>query len=982
MATKKIIAAGKIIPGLPDVVVGNLTVQLHDQNQNFRGSIATTRTNDQGDFTFTLNPLTLKRQFKDATREVFFVIRKKDQHILSTLDDVVIELDQDVRGLNITLPKDVSASLVEQQRKLPNLDITNLLTISGVKTADLPSIVTKLKSEGISSVTAILAKPDRLTLGRTGMSEEILTRFKALTKFAAAAGSESLCAKLIAREFLSFSDVAAIPKSALAARIGKLNQAEIKALDVLYRKAVNVHNDVMNQAAFTSRLSGSDGLWLLDKKKYKGVKQNDRCGCEACENAFGPYAYLINLLDMIHHHWRLTPRVIEQILLQEIDDLSCEKGQESLLQIELAIEILEKHKTISLPLTDQELNKDVEKIWVNLLFGDDSNENLLLFRRLGQNGSNTLKDLINLLHNPGAGIGGIKKGYQRLKSGSRINELKAESRHYAKGGAQFDAEIDRAYGEVLVHYRAALIESTKRTTEQLQDVLFIDLKAGSCHKSNRITFLILSLQAFIMSVRTGKIAQFTRSDLNTNFRNRIRKLSDIPVEEASWKWLKDYPSWASAMYVFLFPENATIPFFGDTFHIAFKEQREVLVGSLENNQDAVKKAYLAMISSIIGGDLARLSDHSEGDHFFYPDAGANYDVVFFPVEHTYQENISTALSFIRAVNDNPSLDEWLKAIDTYMAYLGLNALLEEKVFFEQRLYFPLMAAWALNRAEDYAGAHDWYRQLYDPTRTGTARLVFPFGTHFSGNLSQGEDWRNGILDPDEIAHRREGVMKRHVILMMVKNLLDWADHEFAIATASSLDRARQLYEIAREVLDSPDLADNCFQSVRELTVEIVTGYGLDVAGLVGTLVGIVEDLNQIDDPQIISQAVDDIRTALPDPGNVDPSPIEKIVKKALEKFRTNRKITRLVDQVGFRHAEMVKYEDQALQITAAQSSDGISPYFFNPTGVNLLDVNQFRAGSGEHIYTNAISFCVPPQPGIGVLKCLYCAVAAQISIMP
>lgn len=965
---KKLTIEGKIIPGLPDVDVGGLTVELRDQNQNFRGTLATGRTNHQGDFTFKLNPLALKRQFKATTPEVFFVINKDDRHIFSTLDDVVIKLDQDVRNLKIVFSKNVSASLVEEKRKLPKLDIAKLLIVSGVKTADLPIIVAKLKRGGLSSATAILSKPGKLTVGRTGMSKEILTRFKALTKFAAAGGSHSLSAKLVDRGFASLSDIGAISKSTLAARLGKLNKAESNALDMLYRKAVNMHNDVMNQAAFSSRLSGSDGLWLLDKKKYEGVKQNDQCGCEACKNAFSPYAYLINLLDMIHHHWRLATKDLEQVLLQDIDDLNCEKGQESFLQIELAVAILEKHKGISLPLTDHELNNDVEKIWVKLLFGDDSNDNLLLFRKLGQNGSNALKELLHLLNNPGAGIDGIKKGYKRLKAGSRIGGLKAESRRYAEGGEQFDTASDRAYAEVVVHYRAALIRSIKLTAEQLQDVLFIDLKAGACNKTNRITFLILSLQAFVMSVRTGKIAQFNRPDLNTNFRNRIRTLSAIPVEEASWKWLKDYPSWASAMYVFLFPENVTIPFFGDDFHIAFRDQREVLFGSLDNNQDAVKNAYLTMISTIIGGDLAELSAHSGGDYFFYPEYGLIYDVVFFPPEHTFQENTSAALLFIEAINDNPSLDAWLNAIDTYMVYLGLNALLEEKLFFEQRLFFPLMAAWTLNRSEDFAAAHDWYRQLYDPTKSGGSKFVFQFDAHFSGNLSRGEDWHKGILDPDEIANRREGVMKRHVIIMMVKNLMDWADHEFSLATASSLDRARQLYELAGEVLDSPDLADKCFQSVRELTVEIVTGYGLDPAGLVGTLVGIVEDLNLIDDPQIISQAVDDIRKVLPDPGNIDPSPVEKIVKKALAIFRSHQKPTRLVDQVGARHAEMATYEDQVLQFTASQSGDSISPYFFSTTGVNLLDINLARAGTGERIYTNSITFCVPPNPVLVALN--------------
>ena len=87
--------------------------------------------------------------------------------------------------------------------------------------------------------------------------------------------------------------------------------------------------------------------------------------------SLGPHAYLINLLDMIHDHWRITTSELETILLQKINDLDCKTSQEALLQIELAIEILEKDSRIKFPLTDSTYINDVEKVWVKLLFVDD-----------------------------------------------------------------------------------------------------------------------------------------------------------------------------------------------------------------------------------------------------------------------------------------------------------------------------------------------------------------------------------------------------------------------------------------------------------------------------------------------------------------------------------------------------------------------------------------------------------------------------------
>jgi len=304
---------------------------------------------------------------------------------------------------------------------------------------------------------------------------------------------------------------------------------------------------------------------------------------------------------------------------------------------------------------------------------------------------------------------------------------------------------------------------------------------------------------------------------------------------------------------------------------------------------------------------------------------------------------------------------------TYLVegFLGGLVPSERKDSYELKntLLFPLLAAYSLNKAEQFESAHDWYRLLYDPTKSGSERFGFDFDAHFQESVDYRERWNSGTLDPTELAHRREGVMLRHVIIMMVKNLLDWADHEFALAIASSLDRARQLYELAQEVLDSPDLGDDCYRSIRQLTIEIVSSIGLDPGGVAGTIVVIIEGLNQIDDPEIIGKAIEDIRGTIPDDGTIDPSPIEKIVATAINEYQSGVSPEKLSDQLVHRNEELAQYEDQVLLDAALQEEGGVAPHYFaysgnTPFGGILAGINS----SEGKAYTNPVTLCVPPNP--------------------
>ncbi len=137
---------------------------------------------------------------------------------------------------------------------------------------------------------------------------------------------------------------------------------------------------------------------------------------------------------------------------------------------------------------------------------------------------------------------------------------------------------------------------------------------------------------------------------------------------------------------------------------------------------------------------------------------------------------------------------------------------------ERYLHVPLLAGWALNQAGDYAAAHDWYRRLYDPY--AEEPQIFPFEEYFHGSIQRSDIWLQSIEDPHAVASRRGNTYLRHVVLMMTKNLLDWADQEFILDTVESRNRARQLYQMAARILQAPEMRNPCSTGLRALEFDV------------------------------------------------------------------------------------------------------------------------------------------------------------------
>ncbi|MDX2032571.1 MAG: neuraminidase-like domain-containing protein [Blastocatellia bacterium] len=85
-------------------------------------------------------------------------------------------------------------------------------------------------------------------------------------------------------------------------------------------------------------------------------------------------------------------------------------------------------------------------------------------------------------------------------------------------------------------------------TKWLGNRLQIDLKAGSCQTTTRVSQAIVSLQTLLWRARTGQ--------LDSAISNLIL---DADYFDAEWEWLGSYAAWRSAVFVFLFPENLLHP---------------------------------------------------------------------------------------------------------------------------------------------------------------------------------------------------------------------------------------------------------------------------------------------------------------------------------------------------------------------------------------------------------------------------------------
>jgi hypothetical protein len=151
-------------------------------------------------------------------------------------------------------------------------------------------------------------------------------------------------------------------------------------------------------------------------------------------------------------------------------------------------------------------------------------------------------------------------------------------------------------------------------------------------------------------------------------------------------------------------------------------------------------------------------------------------------------------------------------------------VLDDLAFIYLREYYhfiPLAAAYCLNHNNFFREADEWLRLLYNPLENqagNSGRIIYKnlLGEGEAGysfrNTSQ---WLHDPFNPYLIAQTRQGVFLRQAVFQYVENLLDWADAEFVRDTPESIVQARELYELAENILESEQLLIGV-ESVRTL----------------------------------------------------------------------------------------------------------------------------------------------------------------------
>lgn len=150
------------------------------------------------------------------------------------------------------------------------------------------------------------------------------------------------------------------------------------------------------------------------------------------------------------------------------------------------------------------------------------------------------------------------------------------------------------------------------------------------------------------------------------------------------------------------------------------------------------------------------------------------------------------------------------------ANLGAPAAVRRVV--EEAFYdVPAAIALALQSGHDYQHALDWFRLVYDFTRPPGERESFHGLVLDAQGHSPDDDpdpagyrrvlleWARDPLDPYAVAAIRPFTHTRGVLQLLIRCLLDAADAEFTQDTAESVERARVLYQAARELLGDPVL---------------------------------------------------------------------------------------------------------------------------------------------------------------------------------
>jgi hypothetical protein len=734
--------------------------------------------------------------------------------------------------------------------------------------AALPDLLALLSARGFNTLADVRASGGIAQLGEERPDDaDTLNAIASHARLAAVAPSVEVSRRLVASGMASVGALArSDPQELMAAGLDPSEAVDLRNRAAAYRAALaSFHIEAEAATAnLSSRLyrSGDQPIGLLALATPE--IDPDACAtCDLCDSALSPLAYLSDLLDFLIDNFTAPHSTSASVQPRSFPDLAaietrfrrsfgalpvtCAAVEESIRQIEIAIEVLERFITTppvsgysrefiygmfdltsvsgrplfpypailsqtfdayleELGITRRDFDAAVQAAYPAPPAAPDQTLLDAMLPRLGVTAAE-LQSGLNLAAGWNPTIRAIdwmpelvRQAKARGLNPGDPQQLAA----YRDSLAQTEAAVGRVKTYALPAVRANLIAIALREVQragipaelaaltsarQLGNYLHTDLEADACMTTTRAANAMESLQSFVDAFRTGRedpgyYLSFRGGTPEGNF-------------DARWRWLSSYGTWQAAQTVFLYPENFLMP---DVRHDISAEFDQLLrsLGTAGGSATAVDQAVATYRAAVL--QLSIILGRSFESH---PVGASGIGLAAFR-DRQQQEHAGLAA-------DHPLrryLDEWY-------------------------FYLPLAVADAYSRARVFERAAEWLHVVFYPYAANfppdfpfpPARLVwYGFGETTTGDDAYRNtvEWLSDPFRPFAIARTRQGAMLRHVIFRYVENLLGWADDEFSRDTAESTARARELYELAEDLLqiDEVPSEDACRIAWRSLHSEL------------------------------------------------------------------------------------------------------------------------------------------------------------------
>lgn len=812
-------------------------------------------------------------------------------------------------------------------------------------------MATKSKT-GAGREAIIASKPIRLPKGATAL---------ATLKFSRLGGDDKLATRLAKAGFHSLHQIALLDAKTIKGKLTQLTPAEEKTLASLQRNARRLLTHAADNAVVQMQARSPGGNWhpgpysvsiTLPPGITPAVTLDpEDCHCGCCDSIFSLKAYLFDLLDMLVQYWHIDLKTVEKLLLRSFElitayskkggikkggmfklGLTCEALNVPLPQARIACEVMEQYL--------KQLGKTAPAAWKKTFV--DELLRLILPQQvaaamiasqpdLGKRTADFTIAKVEAAPNlPEGFVTAISMWKTKLitlvpdlAGIDKANALLADNSQGMIGQEPDEKFAERREATVrqwLAGYRDALCSASgkERDTKErdtLEASLFISLDSGACRTTTRLQELVISVQQIVESIRSGEIQRLNRPGLPSSLVTLLHGAVTQPLAERAWERLRDYETWLGYMYGWVYPENVLNPRMAavvvDSHFIdAVNQLQDELI-----TDEAIRTAYL-------DGSLQAPSSPHHQEHMDESKNDLLQQITTMELR-TWKHSADLAwgdyAEYIRGVHGRSYILNHFKYKD-----------------FERHIWFPLVAALILNRNQRYASAHQWYQLLYDP-ETQSAPIVYDHETKssvsvfdkYSGDVSEellGVSWLDEPYDPAAIAFRRKGVWLRHTIVAMVRNLIDWADDEFARGRPDTIQRAQELYELASRTLRAPPMQEDCEKVQEDLLHVIQNRFGISRAA-VQTMVQPLKEVRSVD---LMRKAGKDIRKALKGGGAEQKKrkAVESIIAETVKKDYRMRPDSTLAAENARLYTLACENENLIFSKTASDAGTGTTAALF------------------------------------------------------